>query len=34
MPYDEHGILALTDCVIEEKSDNHLDDLVFVYDAN
>ena len=34
MPYDEHGILALTDCVIEEKSTNNLDDLVFIYNAN
>jgi hypothetical protein len=31
LPYDEHGILALTNCVIEETSTNHLDDLVFVY---
>lgn len=30
-PYDEHGIIALSDCVIEETSTNHLDDLTFIY---
>jgi mannose-6-phosphate isomerase-like protein (cupin superfamily) len=34
LPGDEHGILALTNCVIEERSTNHLDDLVFVFNAN
>ncbi len=34
LPGDEHGILALTNCVIEEKSTNHLDDIVFVFNAN
>lgn len=29
--FDEHGIIALTDCVIEEQSTNHLDDLIWVY---
>lgn len=29
--YDEHGIIALTDCTIEETSTNHLDDLFFIY---
>jgi hypothetical protein len=30
-PFDEHGIIALSDCVIEETSTNHLDDLVYIY---
>ena len=30
-PYDEHGIIALKNSVIEETSTNDLDDLVFVY---
>lgn len=30
-PKDEHGIIALTDCVIEETSTNHLDDLVYIF---
>lgn len=30
-PNDEHGIIALTNCVIEEKSTNHLDDLVYIF---
>ena len=34
LPFDEHGIIALTNCVIEETSNNHLDDLVYVYKAN
>lgn len=30
-PEDEHGIIALTNCVIEETSTNNLDDLVFIF---
>lgn len=30
-PNDEHGIIALTNCVIEESSTNHLDDLVYIF---
>lgn len=30
-PGDEHGIIALIDCVIEETSTNHLDDLVYIF---
>ena len=30
-PYDEHGVIALSDCVIEETSTNHLDDIAFIY---
>jgi len=33
-PKDEHGILSLTNCVIEETSTNHLDDLVYVFKAH
>lgn len=33
LPKDEHGILALTDTIIEETSTNHLDDLVYIYPA-
>lgn len=31
LPSDEHGIIALTNSVIEETSTNHLDDLRFIY---
>jgi len=31
LPYDEHGIVALTNCVIEEESTNHLGDLVYIF---
>ncbi len=31
VPNDEHGIIALTNAVIEETSTNHLDDLVYVF---
>lgn len=31
---DEHGILTLTNCIIEETSTNHLDDLVYIYHAH
>lgn len=34
LPNDEHGILALTHCVIEEKSTNHLDDLHYIFAAS
>lgn len=30
-PGDEHGIIALTNCVIEEVSTNHLTDLVYIF---
>lgn len=30
-PLDEHGMIALTDSVIEETSTNHLDDLTYIY---
>jgi hypothetical protein len=32
-PGDEHGVIALTDCVIEETSTNHLDDLIFIFNS-
>lgn len=32
-PKNEHGIIALTNCVIEETSTNHLDDLVYIFKA-
>lgn len=31
LPYDEHGVIALSNWVIEEQSTNHLDDLIFIY---
>lgn len=34
LPGDEHGMIALTDCVVEETSTNHLDDLIFIYNSN
>ncbi len=34
LPNDEHGIIALTNSVIEEKSTNHLDDLVYIFKAS
>lgn len=34
LPKDEHGIITLTDCVIEETSTNHLDDLVYIFKAS
>lgn len=34
LPRDEHGILALTNCVIEETSTNHLDDLAYIFEAD
>jgi len=34
LPNDEHGIIALTNCVIEERSTNHLDDLVYIFKAS
>jgi len=33
-PYDEHGIVALTDCTVEETSTNHLDDLFYVFKSS
>ena len=30
-PGDEHGIIALTNCVIEEESTNHLTDLTYIF---
>jgi len=32
-PGDKHGVIALTDCVIEETSTNHLDDLIFIFNS-
>lgn len=34
LPNDEHGIIALTNAVIEEKSTNYLDDLVYIFKAS
>lgn len=33
-PHDEHGIVALTNCVIEETSTNHLDDIVYIFKSS
>lgn len=33
-PNDEHGIIALTGCVIEETSTNHLDDLFYIFKSS
>mgnify|MGYP003394581548 CR=1 FL=1 len=33
-PNDEHGIIAISNCVIEETSTNHLDDLTFIFQAS
>jgi hypothetical protein len=33
-PGDEHGIIALTNCVIEEESTNHLTDLTYIFQAS
>ena len=33
-PYDEHGIIAFSNCVIEETSTNHLDDLTYIFKAD
>jgi len=33
-PGDEHGIIALTNCVIEEQSTNHLTDLSYIFKSN
>ncbi|HET9946596.1 MAG TPA: hypothetical protein VFQ63_00895 [Patescibacteria group bacterium] len=32
-PNDEHGILTLSNCIIKETSTNHLDDLVYIFNA-
>lgn len=34
LPNDEHGIIALSNAVIEERSTNHLDDLVYIFKAS
>lgn len=34
LPNDEHGIITLTKCVIEETSTNHLEDLVYIFSAS
>ena len=34
LPGDEHGIIALTNSVIEEQSTNHLDDLTYIFVAS
>ena len=31
LPGDEHGIIALSDCIIEETSTNHLEDLIYIF---
>lgn len=33
-PGDEHGIIALTNCVIEEQSTNHLTDLSYIFESD
>lgn len=33
-PGDEHGIITLSDCIIEETSTNHLDDLIYIFKAD
>lgn len=33
-PYDEHGMIALTNCVVEETSTNHLDDLIYIFNSS
>lgn len=33
-PRDEHGVLALTEAVLQETSTNHLDDLVYIFKAS
>lgn len=33
-PKDEHGILTLTKCIIQETSTNHLDDLMYIFHAS
>lgn len=30
---EEHGVIALTNCVIEEQSTNDLDDLIFIFNS-
>jgi len=32
-PGREHGVIALTNCVIEEQSTNDLDDLIFIFNS-
>lgn len=33
-PGEEHGVIALTNCVIKENSTNHLDDLIYIFKAS
>lgn len=33
VPGQEHGVVALTNCVIEEQSTNNLDDLIFIFNS-
>lgn len=33
-PGDEHGMIALTDAVVEEISTNHLDDLIYIFKSS
>jgi len=33
VPGEEHGVVALTNCVIEEQSTNNLDDLIFIFNS-
>jgi hypothetical protein len=32
-PGDEHGMIAMSNCVIQEISTNHLDDLVYIFSS-
>lgn len=33
LPGDEHGMIALTNCVVQETSSYHLDDLIFLFNS-
>lgn len=33
VPGQAHGVIALTNCVIEEQSTNNLDDLIFIFNS-
>lgn len=34
LPKDEHGLIALTDCVVQETSTFHLEDLIFIFNSS
>lgn len=34
LPGDEHGIISLSNCIVEETSTNHLDDLIYIFKAD